>query len=621
MNVMKKIASFLIILVSFYYAGAQTVTNSRFEQEGKMVKIYYDLSEEADVSIYLSTDGGKTYESQPIGHVTGAVGEGVSAGKGKCAVWDVLSDRDRIQGDARCFKVETSPILKKIVVNGVEFKMIYVSGGTFVMGCEEGGDSYCDDLDLPAHSVTVRGYYIGETEVTQALWEAVMGSKPTIRGGWTASDGKGDNFPAYRVSYSEVCAFISKLNRLTGQYFRLPSEAEWEYAARGGKRSKGYLYSGSNDLDEVAWNWRNSGDIYLTGEWDSETNQRNRCRNHEVKTKKPNELGIYDMSGNVLEMTAEAFYYYSKDYQVNPVYPKPDGNKTILMSRGGNHYNGEKGCIVYNRDTEIVGEKEWPSSLIGFRLALEKEKRRVTEESRTINVNGVNLTMVHVEGGTFTMGATSEHEKYANDNEKPAHRVTLDDYWIGETEVTQALWLAVMDSLPLLDGHGVPPMNDSLPVLQVWYNIAQEFIRKLNIVTGLTFRLPTEAEWEYAARGGKKSKGYLYSGSNNIDEVAWISLSDGTMATANNARPVKQKKPNELGIYDMTGNVSELCGDLYGPYSSEDQTNPTGPIKGYEYIKRGGDWSDQYDTWCRVSARMVHTVRGDALGLRLVLVD
>lgn len=217
--------------------------------------------------------------------------------------------------------------------------------------------------------------------------------------------------------------------------------------------------------------------------------------------------------------------------------------------------------------------------------------------------------MIKVEGGTFMMGATPEQGKDAKSKEKPAHQVTLSDYYICKFEVTQEEWEAVMGNNPS------EFKGSNNPVENVSWNDCQEFIKKLNQLTGLTFSLPTEAEWEYAARGGnkRKGKGYKYSGSNTIDDVAWhFENSNNTYAIALNA-------PNELGIYDMSGNVREWCGDWYDSYSSFSQTNPNGPVSGSRRVNRGGSWSD-YAEGCRVSNRNrdFQGVYRCSLGLRLV---
>ena len=197
----------------------------------------------------------------------------------------------------------------------------------------------------------------------------------------------------------------------------------------------------------------------------------------------------------------------------------------------------------------------------------------------------------------------------ARDDEKPAHKVTLGSFYIGKFPVTQRLWKAVMGSNP---SHF---KGDYLPVDCVsWYDV-QTFLRKLNAATGKLYRLPTEAEWEYAARGGNKSLGYKYAGSNNIRLVAWYgSNSDGT------THEVGTRFPNELDIYDMSGNVYEWCQDWYGSYSSSPQTNPKGPNSGSYRVYRGGSWFN-YAFYCRVSNRRNNTpdCRSNDLGFRLAL--
>ena len=218
-----------------------------------------------------------------------------------------------------------------------------------------------------------------------------------------------------------------------------------------------------------------------------------------------------------------------------------------------------------------------------------------------------NIEMVYVKGGTFTMGATAEQGSDAYSNEKPTHSVTLSDYYIGKYEVTQAQWKAIM---------GTNPSNckgDNLPVENVSWNDIQEFSTKLNAQTGKKFRLPTEAEWEYAARGGNQSKGYKYSGSNKISEVAWYGDNSNSKT-----HPVGQKTPNELGVYDMSGNVWEWCQDRWGSYSSSSQTNPTGPSSGSIRVLRGGGWYS-IARYCRVSLRNCYSpdFRSDYYGFRL----
>ena len=224
--------------------------------------------------------------------------------------------------------------------------------------------------------------------------------------------------------------------------------------------------------------------------------------------------------------------------------------------------------------------------------------------------NGITIDMVKVEAGTFMMGATSEMQNPYDGDEKPVHQVTLtNDYYMGKYEVTQALWQAVMGSNPSYF------KGDDRPVECVSWEDCQEFISKLNGLTGLKFRLPTEAEWEYAARGGKKSKRYQYSGSSKISDVAWYEGNSSNMTHL-----VGTKQANELGIYDMTGNVCEWCQDWQGSYVSSSQTNPVGDVSGPYRVIRGGS--------CCFNARICRSSSRDGnapdylffnLGLRLVL--
>ncbi|NUN99305.1 MAG: SUMF1/EgtB/PvdO family nonheme iron enzyme [Saprospiraceae bacterium] len=218
--------------------------------------------------------------------------------------------------------------------------------------------------------------------------------------------------------------------------------------------------------------------------------------------------------------------------------------------------------------------------------------------------------MVFVKGGTFTMGCLDGRDKDCEKKEKPSHSVTLDDFYLSRTEVTQAQWQAIMGSNPS-EFKDCP----TCPVEQVSWEDVQEFLKKLNdLSSGAKYRLPTEAEWEYAARGGAKSnKGYLYAGSNDLKEVAWYEGNSGSKT-----HPVGQKMKNELGLYDMTGNVYEWCSDWYGDYPSAAQNNPAGPKSGSDRVLRGGSWYSD-PLFCRVAYRNFVTPgnRSDSVGFRL----
>ena len=621
-------------------------------------------------------------------------------------------------------------------VNGVTFTMIEVEGN--------GSD--------------ISDYYIGETEVTQALWQAMMGSNPSEFSG-------NPQRPVENVSWNKCQEFITNLNNLTGENFRLPTDAEWLYAAKGGNKSQGYTYSGSNNVTDVAW--------YVG----------NCSQTQNVKTKSPNELGIYDMSGNVAEWTSDIVsvnfnnnyhhfrggaYSLDKEYCkvtycsyavpttavndigfrlclstiINPGQPEeptiPEAPTNLVAAATGqttisltwdavpnatsyNVYNGEtvvvSGLTVTSYTVEgltagteycynvtavnEIGESEHSTEACATTLAVptapaaptnlvatatgqttisltwnavqnatsynvysnenvvasgltatsyivenltagtqycynvtavnevgeseySTEACATTEMApiivQTYTVNGVSFNMIEVVGGTFTMGHDSENGS-ANSTEEP-HTVTLtNNYSIGETEVTRELWQAVMGNTPTFWDEAEGDFSQR-PVEWVTWEDCQAFITELNELTGKNFRLPTEAEWEYAARGGHRAtERYKYSGSNDINEVAWY-VENGPLGETVYTNVVKTKKANELGIYDMSGNVWEWCNDWYEDnyYWHSPEEDPQGPASGTQRVYRGGSWQDQAEA-CRAAKRMgiEPNEKYSNIGLRLCL--
>ncbi len=281
-------------------------------------------------------------------------------------------------------------------------------------------------------------------------------------------------------------------------------------------------------------------------------------------------------------------------------YVKIDDVTTIidyLLGGSASNFNAANADVDFDGDIDISDVTELIDHLLSGG----------TWQNERFMVNGVPFTMVRVAAGSFMMGATEEQGDDANSWEKPVHPVTLSSYMIGQTEVTQELWQAVMGTNPSLHSGSLQK-----PVENVSWDDCQAFITQLNALTAQHFRMPTEAEWEYAARGGNKSLGYKYAGSNNIDEVGWV--------TGTTTHPVGELQPNELGLYDMSGNVDEWVWDYFGYYTSEPQTDPTGPETGDNRMYRGGSWYGGANA-SRVSYRFFRapTFKRGTMGLRLVL--
>lgn len=242
--------------------------------------------------------------------------------------------------------------------------------------------------------------------------------------------------------------------------------------------------------------------------------------------------------------------------------------------------------------------------IIGLCASCEQERNNNNKNDYTEYINGINMPMIYVEGGEFEMGATEEQNEDALSDEYPVRVVRIDSYYIGKYEITQKQWKAVMGNdfsvhesfyewFPSIEEC----FGDDFPVFFISMEDAQEFCNKLSEKTGKKYTLPTEAQWEYAARGGIYKMKTKYSGSNDIDAVAWYIGN-----AEDKVHPVGQKKANILGIYDMTGNVWERCSDFYGTYDEEDIQNPIGPDNGDYYVSRGGSFYTEAND-CRVSNR------------------
>lgn len=463
------------------------------------------------------------------------------------------------------------PEAKKAVIQAAYDNMVYIADGTFRMGAKK---AY--KIDEPGHKVSLSPYLIGKYGVDQTLWSAVMGYNP--------SNNPSDNGPVDNVSWNDCMEFLKKLRQMTGIEFRLPTEAQWEYAAKGGSASKGYLYAGTNRAD----------DLY----------RKNRDGSFRIL---PNELGLYGMSGGVYEWCSDWFGPYSEIEVKNPVGPA-SGNGRVLRSGGGTtDYGGNINQVT----TRKWGGEAFRSKDTGLRLVVcpdYKEEKILTPEQqarlnhplfkKVIWAKGISsdrkeiisdaiADMVKVEGGTYTFrGKITE---YIPSNIPYGTELNVRTFYINKFEVSNKLWEAVLpgfDSFyrPLTGSARTPEQS----VVDIKPDEIAKFIRELNRITGLTFSLPSEAQWEYAARGGNQSMGYAYAGTNDKSKVDIYA---------------KKKIANELGLYDMTGGVWELVSNQ--PYS-------TG-FKMTVNIWRGGP-ETIYERW-----KTTYTPHGNNLGFRLVL--
>jgi len=323
---MRRYISFILFIgLTFgsHFLPAQTITIIQVRQEGLEVIITYDmagqLQSEDEIMVGYSTDGGRNYKS--ISNADGDVGKNIKPGTGREISF--LAN-DALAGKNASFKV---------VVFSPPPGMVFVAGGTFQMGSNSESD------EKPIHTVTISGFFMDKTEVTQAEYRKVMGKTPSSFSGC-------DDCPVEKVSWHDANAYAKKVGK------RLPTEAEWEYAARGGNKSKGYAYSGSNDLDAVAWYNNNSG-----------------SKTHPVAQKQPNELGLYDMSGNVWEWCSDWYDegYYSGSPQTDPQ-GSNSGKSRVL--RGGGWDDGDYGCRVAYR---VRSNPDLRYYFSGFRLVLSQD--------------------------------------------------------------------------------------------------------------------------------------------------------------------------------------------------------------------------------------------------------
>ncbi len=737
----------LIVAIGLLMAAEPVTTNLQVSQrtDGSMlVDITYDLadtdSDSLEVTLEVSSDGGQTYDITPSpAALSGDIGEGITPGTGKTIVWDIGAEGIVFNGEQFYFHLSAE--------DGTPPGMVFVPAGNFMMGDTHGIGG---DHELPVHPVNLDAYYIGMYEVTQAQWIEIMGSIPL------STYGVDDSYPVYCVSSFAVMKYCNRRSITEGlepaysvggstdpsvwgpvptsynetwnaaicdraaDGYRLPTQAEWEYAARGATNDPDNIYSGSDTIGDVAWWSGNSapGGVKTVG------------------TKDPNGIGIYDMTGNVWEWCWDwwsSTYYqecYNQGSVTNPCESTGDvrvgvggcwasGESTSRVTHfgSGQPYGGPPGmgdyggagfrvarsapgwgennapeqpsnptpaddamsveltptlqwscsdadgdALTYNvyfGTSEDLTEADIVATAISdtFFTTSELEEgttyywKVVASDGTWINVSPVwSFTtidypdMVLVPAGTFQMGRTDVAE--------PVHTVNLDSFYIGTNEVThqevidvynwayqqeyincsstavinaigsqqeQFLTLDNEDSTidwngsQLVFSSGAYATDPQCPCIVIsWYGAAA-YCNYLSIQEGLTpcydlttwscnwdgdgYRLPTEAEWEYAARGATNVPDYLYAGSDNIGNTAWY-YSNSDFYT----HQVGLKNLNGIGTRDQSGNVWEWCWDRYGDYSSGAQTNPTGAQTGDYRILRGGSFSNEPE-FCEVAYR------------------
>jgi formylglycine-generating enzyme required for sulfatase activity len=507
----------------------------------------------------------------------------------------VLSlDPDNSQGKQMQAAAEMATVL-------AEMKFSKIPAGTFMMGSPEGEPDRSDNEHQ--HKVTIsKAFYMQTTEVTQGQWKEVMGTEP-----WKGQIfvKEGPNYAASYVSWDDAVSYCKKLSQKESETYRLPTEAEWEYACRAGTTTRWSFGDDEKELGDYAWcrkNAFNAGELYA----------------HQVELKKPNVFGLYGMHGNVFEWCHDD--YYKNSPEKDPRFPA-SGNYRVL--RGGSWFLFSRNSRSASRNKNVADYRDFDN---GFRLVRELDDSSQippppvppTAPAIESTTNTIGMSLNLIPAGTFMMGSPEGEEGRKDDEHQ--HKVTITKaFYMQATEVTQGQWQEVMGTEPW-KGKSLVKEGANYAAVYMNWDDAVEYCEKLSKQEGKTYRLPTEAEWEYACRAGTQTIWSFGDDEKALGVYAWYD-ENAFSAGERYAHQVELKKPNAFGLYDMHGNVFEWCHDYYGVdyYKQSPEKDPTGPTSGSFRVGRGGSWNF-YSRRARSAYRpwVVAAGRNDNVGFRVV---
>ncbi|MCE9529762.1 MAG: SUMF1/EgtB/PvdO family nonheme iron enzyme [Planctomycetes bacterium] len=512
---------------------------------------------------------------------------------------------------------------QKLITNSVGMRLVLIPPGSFVMGSPP--DESGRGEDETQHRVKLtKPFYMGMTEVTQEQWYVVMKTKP-----WQGKEMEIPDAAACPVTYvtwTDATEFCRKLSEKEKKTYRLPTEAEWEYACRAG--SKGRFCSGEDmqSLDIVGWFGSNSqdGPVQFVG------------------LKQPNDAGLYDMHGNVWEWCSDWWEDFRNKDATDPQGPK---NGSMRASRGGSGSSSSSQCrsaerysrtqsstyyglgfrVVYDPQAPAVsaqtkGADATPASLNGTKpstVVVSNPPQSPLARSLGLKqpqTNTIGMKLAFISPGTFRMGSPAGENGHRENETQHSVKITQ-PFFMGVTEVTQEQWKTIMGTEPWTI-YAPLVQEPTYPATLINWDKANEFCRNLSAKEGKTYRLPTEAEWEYACRAGSPGAFCFGDDLQQLNAYAWVHIADEDRKYP---QKVAQKSPNAFGLFDMHGNAGEFCADWFEDYPMTEQTDPKGPDTGTSKVIRGGS-SVKSDLQCRAAVRAtMRPTSGNAeVGFRVV---